>query len=164
MRRVREFTPLARKISRWPFRRAELEYHRQHDCTVLDMTRVLLVEDAEDVLYLLRLQLEWMGYVVTAATNAKAGLDAAQQLPPQVIISDLRMPEIDGFEFIRRVRAIPSLKRVPAIAVTGSSADSEIQLAINSGFTAHLTKPVEVNDLSTMIQRLTARYVQRKAG
>ena len=128
------------------------------------MTRVLLVEDAEDVLYLLRLQLEWMGYTVTTATNAKAGLEAASRMRPQVIVSDLRMPEIDGFEFMRRVRGIQGLRQVPAIALTGLSSDSEIQEAIDSGFTAHLTKPVEATELSRLIEQLTTRHAQRKAS
>jgi|SRR5690242_17398845 two-component system CheB/CheR fusion protein len=128
------------------------------------MTRILLVEDAEDILYLLGLQLEWMGYAVTTATNAKSGLEAASRIHPQIIISDLRMPEIDGFEFIRRVRRVDSLRLVPAIALTGLGSDSEIQQAIDCGFTAHLTKPVEASDLSRLIERLTTRHVQRKAS
>lgn len=127
------------------------------------MTRVLLVEDAEDVLYLLRLQLEWMGYAVTTATNANEALQIAMQLRPEVIISDLRMPGIDGFEFIRRVRVIQGLSSVPAIALTGAGTDSDIHEAIASGFTAHLTKPVEAKDLSKMIEELTV-CVQRKAS
>src|SRR6266571_441687 len=128
------------------------------------MTRVLLVEDSEDVLYLLGLQLDWMGYIVETATNASAALEAATKLRPDVIVSDLRMPGIDGFEFIRQVRRIQNLTSVPAIALTGASMNTDIQKAITSGFTAHLTKPVDVNDLSKLIEQLTARYVQRQAG
>jgi len=128
------------------------------------MTRVLLVEDSEDVLYLLGLQLEWMRYIVETATNAGAALEAATKLRPDVIVSDLRMPGIDGFEFIRQVRRIQNLTSVPAIALTGASMYTDIQKAITSGFTAHLTKPVDINDLSKLIEQLTARYVQRQAG
>ena len=125
------------------------------------MTRVLLVEDSEDILVLLRLQLEWMGYVVETASNAGAALDLANKLPPDVIVSDLRMPEVDGFAFIRQVRRIRVLKSVPAIALTGAGTDADIQQAIASGFTAHLMKPVEAGDLSKVIERLA---VQRKAS
>ena len=128
------------------------------------MTRVLLVEDSEDVLYLLHLQLEWMGYVVDTATNANAALDVATKQRPDVIVSDLRMPGIDGFEFIRHVRRIQTLTSVPAIALTGAAADADVQRAIASGFTVHLTKPVDAAELSKSIQQLTSRQVQRKAG
>ena len=52
-----------------------MKYHRKHNCRNFRMTRVLLVEDSEDVLYLMRLQLEWMGYVVETASNAAIALD-----------------------------------------------------------------------------------------
>ena len=128
------------------------------------MTRVLLVEDSEDVLYLLQLQLEWMGYLVDTAKDASAALEAATRQRPDVIVSDLRMPGMDGFELIRQVRRIRSLGFIPAIALTGAATDADVQKAIVSGFTAHLTKPVEAGDLSKLIEQLTAPLVQRKAG
>jgi two-component system CheB/CheR fusion protein len=128
------------------------------------MTRVLIVEDSADVLYLLQLQLEWMGYAIDTATDANAGLEVAQRVRPDVIVSDLRMPEIDGLEFIRRVRRIRSLASIPAIALSGASLKADIEQAIANGFTAHLTKPVEASDLAKLIDQLTARRFQRKAG
>jgi two-component system, chemotaxis family, CheB/CheR fusion protein len=143
---------------------AGVKYHRPANCKVVGMTRILLVEDNEDILYLLRLQLEWVGYVVDGASSAKAALDSARSACPDVIVSDLRMPDMDGIEFIRRVRRIPSLASVPAIALTGASMGSDIQMALANGFTTHLTKPVEVSDLSKAIEQLTARRLFRKAG
>jgi two-component system CheB/CheR fusion protein len=131
---------------------------------MLDMTRILLVDDSEDVLYLLRLQLESIGYAIDAATDATAALEVAQRTPPDVIVSDLRMPDIDGLEFIRRVRHIQSLTSVPAIALTGATSNSDVQQAICNGFTAHLEKPTEASDLSKLIEQLTARRAHRKAG
>jgi two-component system, chemotaxis family, CheB/CheR fusion protein len=128
------------------------------------MTRVLLLEDSVDVLYLLQIELEWLGYEVNAATDGEAALAAAKHTPPDVIVSDLSMPDMDGFEFIQRVRKLPSLNSVPAIALTGSGLDKDVQRALASGFTAHLTKPLEMSDLVDRIERLTARYLQRKAG
>jgi two-component system, chemotaxis family, CheB/CheR fusion protein len=141
-----------------------MKYHRSENCKVVVMTRVLLVEDNEDTLYLLRLQLEWTGYVVDGATSARVALDSAQSARPDVIVSDLRMPDVDGIEFIRRVRRIPGLASVPAIALTGTSMGSDIQLALANGFTTHLTKPVEASELSKAIEQLTAHCLYRKAG
>ena len=141
-----------------------MKYHRPANCKVVDMTRILLVEDNEDILYLLRLQLEWMGYVVDGAASANAALASAQSAGPDVIVSDLRMPDVDGIEFIRRVRRIPGLASIPAIALTGASMGSDIQMALANGFTTHLTKPVEASDLSNAIEQLTARCLYRKAG
>ena len=128
------------------------------------MTRVLLVEDSADVLYLLQLELEWMGYKVDASTDAATALAAAQRIPPDVIVSDLGLPEINGFEFIKRIRQMPALASVPAIALTGASMDGDIQQALAFGFTMHLTKPVEAAELGKRIESLTARWLQRKAS
>ena len=144
--------------------RAGVKCHRPANCKVVDMTRILLVEDNEDILYLLRLQLEWMGYVVDEAASAKAALVSAQSARPDVIVSDLRMPDVDGIEFIRRVRRIPGLVSVPAIALTGTSMGSDIQMALANGFTTHLTKPVEASELSKAIDQLTAHRLYWKAG
>ena len=105
---------------------------------MLDMTRVLVVEDSEDVLDLLRLQLEGTGYVIDTGTNGTVALEIAQRTQPDIIVSDLRMPDMDGLEFIRRVRRIQRLASIPAIVLTGTASESDIQQAIFNGFTAHL--------------------------
>jgi two-component system, chemotaxis family, CheB/CheR fusion protein len=128
------------------------------------MTRVLLVEDSADVLCVLKLELEWMGYEVDTAADADAALDSAQSVRPDIIVSDLRMPGIDGFEFIKRIRAIPNLASVPAIALTGATLDRDIQQALAFGFSAHAIKPVEIADLAKQIEQLTSRRLKRKAG
>jgi two-component system CheB/CheR fusion protein len=128
------------------------------------MTRVLLVEDSDDILFILQLELTTMGYTVDITTEASEAIEIAQTNRPDVIVSDLHMPGMDGFEFIRRVRQIPSLAHVPAIALTGFSLQREVHGALAAGFNAHLTKPVEAADLAGMIQQLTNGRYQRKAG
>ncbi len=128
------------------------------------MTRVLLVEDSADVLYVMQIDLEWRGFVVDTAISGVDALVISNQHPPDVIVSDLGMPMMDGFEFIRRVRRTPDLKSIPAIALTGASMDWEIQQAISDGFTTHLMKPVATEHLAEMIWRLTARHLERSAS
>jgi two-component system CheB/CheR fusion protein len=128
------------------------------------MTRVLLLEDSPDVLQVLQLELEWMGYEIDAATDAATAISAAMLVRPDVIISDLGMPDVDGFEFIRRVRAIPSLAAVPAIALTGTTNDRDVRQALTSGFSAHVLKPVEITDLARRVEQLASRRLRRKAG
>ena len=128
------------------------------------MTRVLLLEDSPDVLHVLQLELELMGYDIDASTDAATAICAAMRARPDVIISDLGMPGVDGFEFIRRVRAIPSLASVPAIALTGTTSDRDVQQALASGFTSHVLKPVEISELARRVEQLTSRRLRRKAG
>jgi len=128
------------------------------------MTRVLIVEDSADVLSVLRMELEWVGYCVDAVTNGTDGLAIAQQTAPDVIVSDIGMPGMDGLEFIKRIRKIPGLARVPAIALTGAGLDKDINQALAFGFTTHIIKPVEAKDLCAQIEQLTAKRLLRKAG
>src|SRR5262245_37351130 len=68
------------------------------------MTRILLVEDSDDVLFLIQMELEYMGYAVVTSKDGVSGIKAARLNPPDMIISDIQMPGVDGYEFIRRVR------------------------------------------------------------
>jgi len=81
-----------------------------------------------------------MGYQVHSAADARTAVEIAEDLLPDVIVSDLRMPGLDGFEFIKRIRQSPRLNGVPAIALTGASMHKELQQALAMGFTAHLVK------------------------
>jgi two-component system CheB/CheR fusion protein len=122
--------------------------------------QLLVVEDSDDILYIMKTELEWMGYVVDAATSGNEALKLAKAQRPDVIISDIQMPGIDGFEFIRRVRSFKELEKVPAIALTGFGMEADVQRALEHGFAAHMTKPVEPERLSEMIEKLVARAVR----
>jgi CheY-like chemotaxis protein len=140
------------------------DYHRQFNCSFVAMTRILLVEDSPDVLFVLRIELESLGYEVDAAVDPNMALLAAKRNPPDVIVSDLGMPGMDGYEFIKRIRQSPKLALTPAIALTGATTDRDIQTALACGFTAHMRKPVEPNELGKRIEQLTARRLQRNAS
>jgi CheY-like chemotaxis protein len=128
------------------------------------MTRVLLVEDSVDVLSYLKIGLEYEGYEVEAFLDAPTALQAITERPPDVIVSDLGMPVMDGFEFLQRVRNLPALVSVPAIALTGAATEQDVEQALAFGFAAHLRKPVDVGELGKRIRELTVRRVGRKAG
>ena len=138
-----------------------MNYHRPGNCSGYGMTRILLVEDSKDILFLLQTELEWMDYTVDVAADALTGLELARRNRPSVIVSDLQMPDIDGCEFIRRVRKIQELNPVPAIALTGYSLGKEVQLALAAGFDAHLTKPVDGKTISDMIGRLLTKCLKK---
>jgi len=125
------------------------------------MTRILLLEDSTDLLFLLQTELEWMDYSVDVASDALTGLELARKNRPNVIVSDLHMPGIGGCEFIRRVRQTPELMGIPAIALTGYSLDKEVNLALAAGFDAHLTKPVDGKTVSDMIARLLTKCLKK---
>ncbi len=117
--------------------------------------RILLVEDSEDILFLMKTQLESMGHKVITANNGKLGIDAARKHELDLIISDVKMPSVDGYELMRTVRKFPQLKETPAIALTGFGSKEDIDRAIGAGFNACINKPAEVEEISAVIRQLT---------
>ena len=126
--------------------------------------RILLVEDSEDILFLMRSVLEKMGYTVTTAVNGEQGLEAAQASAPDLIISDIRMPLMDGYELIRCVREAPRLSGIPAIALTGFQAKTDMERALEAGFDACVSKPAEAVEIDALIRRLTAGIARLHPG
>ena len=119
--------------------------------------RILFVEDSKDVLNLLRIELESLGYSVLMATDGERGLDIANRELPDIIVSDIKMPRFDGYELIKHIRRTPELAAIPAIALTGLGRSKDIEKALSAGYSAHLCKPVEVNELVSIIEKLVSR-------
>ena len=120
-----------------------------------DRTDILLVEDDPDNAYLTALLLELIGYSVTAVPDGSAALKVAVAERPRVILLDIRMPRMDGYELARRLRALPGGQLFTLIALTGCGFPHEVQQALDSGMDAHLLKPVA---LATLQERL-ARFL-----
>jgi|SRR5712692_1554547 len=118
--------------------------------------RILLIEDSKDILFLMKMELESLGYSVLTARDGESGLDIAAREHPNLIISDIKMPGIDGLEFIKRLRAVPELSSMPAIALTGYGSEQDVAKALAAGYNAHISKPVDPQELSELIRSLTA--------
>ncbi|MHB1237088.1 MAG: EAL domain-containing protein [Gallionella sp.] len=124
------------------------------------MTRALIVEDKEENLYYLRALLEGNGWVVDSACHGAEALVKARQSPPDVIISDLLMPVMDGYSLLRRWKADARLKDIPFIVYTATyTEEDDERLAMDLGADAFILKPSEPQDF---IARL--REVQANAG
>ena len=115
---------------------------------------VLVIEDSRDTLDMLKLWLDSLGCSVRMANDATEGLKLALESSPDVIISDIGLPEIDGYELIRQLRRIPGLESVPAIALTGYAREEDRELAMAAGYDAHLAKPAQVSRLYYLIRKL----------
>jgi CheY-like chemotaxis protein len=119
----------------------------------------LLVDDHNDALISMRELLVLLGYNVTAAGSGPVALAKAAERPPQVVLLDLRMPGMDGFEVARKLREIPGMDKALLIAVTGSFDDEDLARGRAAGFNAFLAKPVDMDLLEEMLRNheLTAR-------
>ena len=114
--------------------------------------RVLIVEDNDDARQLLRHLLELSGHEVHEADNGTTGLERALALRPDVVLIDLGLPGLDGYEVARRIRAA-GRKDVVLIAVTGYGQREDRLRASAAGFDAHFTKPVDLTALDALLQR-----------
>ena len=114
----------------------------------------LVVDDIADVTELLSVLLTYAGYEVVTAPSARAALEVARNRRFDVIISDIGMPEMNGYQLAREIRALPGYDTVPMIAVTGYSMFDDRQRSLNAGFSAHLTKPIEPRALLDLIETL----------
>ena len=116
--------------------------------------KLLLVEDFEDTRLFMRLELEDQGFIVFEAENGRIAVDMAIREKPDVILMDLTLPLMDGFEATRLIRQQDGLKNVPIIAVTAHQEDDFRSVARASGFDAYVTKPIDVNWLKDLIAGL----------
>jgi CheY-like chemotaxis protein len=120
-----------------------------------DAVKILVIEDAEDILFILKVELESRGFSVLTATNGLHGLELARHSCPDLIISDIKMPGLDGYELIKNIRATPELAAVPAIALTGFGMQTDIDKLRAAGFNGCISKPADVEDMVPLIHELT---------
>lgn len=112
---------------------------------------ILVVDDDPDILEALSEILEAEGFEIRRARNGKEALERLEPDPPQLILLDLMMPVMDGWEFAQRMRQRPALSSIPIIVL---SADRNVgSKALDIGAVGHLAKPFELNDLLEMVRR-----------
>lgn len=122
--------------------------------------RILVVEDSRDIRVLLEHELTSMGYSVLSARHGKEGVALALRERPDVIVCDIRMPVLDGLEVIRKIRGCAELANTAAIALTGFGMKKDVERALAGGFDAHLTKPVDAEELARAIRLVEARRAE----
>jgi CheY-like chemotaxis protein len=117
---------------------------------------ILIVDDNENARELLRLHLNLYGAAVTTVGSASEALGVLQEIQAHVIVSDLSMPGVDGFEFIKRVRALPGQAEspTPAIAFSGSGDEQHRRRALSSGFQLYVERPISPVTLTETIAGL----------
>jgi CheY-like chemotaxis protein len=116
----------------------------------------LVVEDDPDGNELITTILERYGARVTSVGTATAALDALDAERPDILVSDIGLPDHDGIELIKMVRTRASAKAMPAIALTAYASRQDAAKAIAAGFDAHVAKPVQPGTLGTTVARLIA--------
>jgi CheY-like chemotaxis protein len=114
----------------------------------------LVVDDVADVTDLFAVLLTQAGYEVFTASSARNALALAQQQHFDVVISDIGMPEMNGYELARALRSMPGYEAVPMVAVTGYSMFDDRSRSLDAGFNEHVTKPVDPRQFIDLIEQL----------
>ncbi len=112
-----------------------------------------MVDDNVDAAESLGLLLGHMGHDVQLAHDGHAALEAARMNRPQLVLLDIGMPGVDGYNVVERLRADPAFARIPFVAVTGHGSDEARRRSRHAGFAEHLLKPVTVETLRGVLDR-----------
>ena len=119
-------------------------------------SKILIVEDDLDVAEMLNAYFRVQGYDVFTVNWGEDGVRAAQTVLPDLMILDIRLPDIDGYEIARRLRKSPKekLANIPIIAVTANAMKGDAQKAYDAGCTLYMTKPINIMDLMEKVKNL----------
>ncbi len=118
------------------------------------MKRILIVEDKATSRELLRTVLEKQGYAVTEAADGEEALQRARMEAPDLILLDLQMPILNGYNVLSELRREDRFATIPIVAVTASAMHGDREKALAAGFDGYLTKPLALSDLRNEIRRL----------
>ncbi len=118
------------------------------------MKTILTVDDSASIRQMVKLTLSTAGYQVVEATNSAEGLTKAKAAPVNMILTDLNMPVMDGFAFIREVRKAPECRGVPIIFLTTESDDGAKQQAKAAGATGWIVKPFQQEQLVAVVKKV----------
>jgi two-component system CheB/CheR fusion protein len=135
-----------------------------HGLDSLEGMDVLVVDDSADTTEMVQHLLEIGGANVNAVTSGPEALRAAGEKQFDVVLSDISMPGMDGFEFLTRLRNVPGYRDVPAVALTGFGRPEDVQRAYDQGFFAHLTKPFDIQALACLLQKMPRQRAAQQSA
>ena len=123
----------------------------------------LIVEDSEDTLALLSTLFDREGAQVRTASSASEALERAVERRPDLVVSDIGMPDTDGFEFLRQLKGLEGLDDVPAIAISGYAGEDDRARALDVGYLALIPKPIDVEDLFGVINSVVQPAISSRS-
>ena len=118
------------------------------------MKHILIIDDEQDMLDLLRPRLEAAGYEVSTASDGQEGLDKAREEKPDLILLDVMMPKIDGYQVCRFLKFDEDYKHIPIVLLTARGQEQDRETGKKVGADGYLTKPFEKEELLNTIDRL----------
>lgn len=120
--------------------------------------KILVAEDNSESMYLVTFLLERSGYTVIPATNGINAVQMCQETLPDLVLMDIKLPEIDGYEATRRIKKIPAISHMPIIAFTAFAMETDIEKALEAGCIGHMEKPI---DIQTFVKQIEAYLLKQ---
>ena len=125
-------------------------------------TSILYIEDNEQNQYLVRYLLENAGYRIALASDGGEGIQLASELKPDLILLDIQLPGMDGYQVAKVLKATPELADIPIVAVTSYAMVGDRERAIQSGCSGYIEKPIDPDNFATQIKQYLPDRVQNK--
>lgn len=126
--------------------------------------QLLLVDDEPGLREAVQAYLEDSGFTVDVASNAREGLDLARQKLPDLIITDIMMPQVDGYQFLKQLRDEPQFKTLPVVFLTARGMTSDRIQGYNAGCDAYLSKPFDPDELVAIVKNLLEKQTANRAS
>jgi CheY-like chemotaxis protein len=122
------------------------------------MARILIAEDEPDIRDLVAFTLRFAGHEVTPTANGEEAYQQAAVVMPDLILMDVRMPKMTGYEACRAMKADPTLKDIPVVFLSAKGQDTEIQTGLDAGAEEYLLKPFATDQLTQRIKEILAKF------
>lgn len=118
------------------------------------MARILVAEDERDIRELINFTLMFAGHTVTLAANGAEAVEMVEKANPQLIMMDVRMPKLTGYEACRQIKTMDAYKHIPIVFLSAKGQDEEIQSGLDVGATAYILKPFSPEELSRRVNEI----------
>jgi CheY-like chemotaxis protein len=125
------------------------------------MPKILIAEDERDIRELVIYSLQFGGFTVVQATNGVEAVEQAQKELPDLILMDVRMPKMTGYEACRQVKSMPELRNVPVVFLSAKGQEGEIQTGLEAGADEYILKPFAPDELVKQVQDVLDRVARR---
>jgi len=122
------------------------------------MARILIAEDEPDIRELVAFTLRFAGHEVTPTSNGEEALQQASIVFPDIILMDVRMPKMTGYDACRAMKADPALKDIPVVFLSAKGQDSEIQIGLEAGAEEYLLKPFAPDQLTERVKAILSKF------
>lgn len=122
------------------------------------MARILIAEDEQDIRQLIKFTLNFAGHEVIVTSNGEEAYEKAIETIPDLILMDVRMPRMTGYEACKRMKEVESLKNVPIVFLSAKGQEAEVQAGLDAGAVEYILKPFAPDQLTAKVESLIETY------